>query len=121
MDAKTKALSYLSILIGVTAGILTGWFMYKKTKQRARELEAEERESIQRASADDLDREYADDPDALEAVEALRQDDDDISLRSAYEDEISGYHDLSEGEDGDQDDVFKSGGGDEEDAIIGRN
>lgn len=119
-DTKTKALNYLSILISVMAGILTGWFMYQKTKQRTRELEAEERESVQRASLDGLDHEYADDPDTLEAAEALREDDDDISLRSAYGDETSSYHDEpSDGEDDDQDDVFKSGDGDEED-MIGR-
>lgn len=119
-DTKTKALNYLSILISVMAGVLTGWFMYQKTKQRGRELEAEERESVQGASIDGLDHEYADDPDALEAAEALREDDDDISLRSAYGDETSSYHDEpSDGEDDNQDDVFKSGDGDEED-IIGR-
>lgn len=90
MDAKTKALSYISIAIGVIAGAATGWFMYKKTKERARQLEAAERAGIRRTSIEDLEREYADDPAALEAAEALREDEDDISLRSDWGDE---YHD----------------------------
>ncbi|KAJ4287226.1 Tlg2-vesicle protein [Kalmusia sp. IMI 367209] len=90
MDAKSKALSYISIAIGGVAGVATGWFMYKKTKERAAELEAEERAGIRRMSIEDLEREYADDPGALEAAETLREDDDDISLRTGWGDE---YHD----------------------------
>lgn len=124
MDAKTKALSYTSILIGIVAGIVTGWLMYKKTKQRARELEAEEREAVRRRSVEDLEREYADDPDALEAAEALREDEDDISLRTGWGDEDyeGEYHDdPNDIEDSNGlNDVFKSGDGDEEEAIGGR-
>jgi hypothetical protein len=115
MDPKTKAISYLSIAIGAIAGVVTGWFMYKKTKERAAQLEAEERAGIRRASIDDLEREYADDPAALEAAENLREDDDDISLRTTWDDE---YHDEP-ADTGDAieigDDPFKDGDGDEED------
>ncbi|KAH7408286.1 hypothetical protein DE146DRAFT_733441 [Phaeosphaeria sp. MPI-PUGE-AT-0046c] len=115
MDAKTKAISYLSIAIGAVAGIITGWFMYRKTKERAAQLEAEERAGIRRTSIDDLDREYADDPAALEAAERLREDDDDISLRTTWDDD---YHDEP-AETGDaveiRDDPFKDGDGDDED------
>lgn len=90
MDTKTKALSYMSIAIGGLAGVATGWFMYRKTKERARQLEDEERRGIRRTSVEDLERDYADDPAALEAASTLRQDDDDISLRSGWGD---GYHD----------------------------
>lgn len=114
MDAKTKAISYLSIAIGAVAGLITGWFMYKKTKERAAQLEAEERAGIRRASIDDLERDYADDPAALEAAERLREDDDDISLRTTWDDE---YHDEP-AETGDAveigDDPFKDGDGDGE-------
>ena len=124
MDPKTKALSYASIIIGVVAGIVTGWLMYKKTKERARELEAEERESVRRRSIEDLEHEYADDPDALEAAEALREEEDDISLRTGWGDEEyqGEYHDEpSDTEDPDHpNDIFKSGDGDDEEAIIGR-
>lgn len=90
MDPKSKALSYVSIAIGGIAGAVTGWFMYKKTKERAAQLEAEERAGIRRMSVEDLEREYADAPGALEAAETLREDDDDISLRTGWGDE---YHD----------------------------
>lgn len=119
MDPKTKALSYVSIIIGLVAGVATGWIMYKKTKERARELEAEEREAVRRRSIEDLENEYADDPDALEAAEALREEEDDISLRTGWgEDE---YHDdLSDAEDLNGNDIFKSGDGDEEEEVGGR-
>lgn len=91
MPPKAKALSYVSIAIGAVAGVATGWFMYKKTKERAAQLEAEEREGVRRRSIEDLENDYADDPDALEAATRLREDDDDISLRTGdWDDE---YHD----------------------------
>jgi len=97
MDLKTKALSYVSIAIGGIAGVATGWFMYKKTKERAKQLEAEERAGIRRLSIEDLENEYADDPGALEAAETLREEDDDISLRTGWGDE---YHDdITDAED----------------------
>jgi hypothetical protein len=115
MDAKTKAISYLSIAIGAIAGVVTGWFMYKKTKERAAQLEAEERAGVRRASIDDLDREYADDPSALEAAETLREEDDDISLNTTWDDE---YHDepADTGEDAIEidDDAFKDSDGDDD-------
>lgn len=121
MDAKTKAISYISIAIGAIAGVATGWFMYRKTKQRAAELEAEERAGIRRSSITDLEREYADDPDALEAAESLREDDDDISLRSgAWDDE---YHDEpTDLDDAPElpDDPFHDGDGDEEEEVDGK-
>ncbi|KAH7399523.1 hypothetical protein BKA66DRAFT_545639 [Pyrenochaeta sp. MPI-SDFR-AT-0127] len=89
MDARTKAVSYISIAIGAVAGVATGWFMYRKTKQRAAQLEAEERAGIRRTSIEDLENEYADDPGALEAAERLREEDDDISLRTAWDDEYA--------------------------------
>jgi hypothetical protein len=120
MDARTKALSYTSIAIGAVAGAATAWFMYKKTKERAAQLEAEERAGVRRASIEDLEREYADDPAALEAAETLREDDDDISLRTGWGDE---YHDDPTGfEDAPEisDDPFKVGDGDEDGDIGSR-
>ncbi|KAF1912432.1 hypothetical protein BDU57DRAFT_522693 [Ampelomyces quisqualis] len=115
MDPKTKAISYLSIAIGAIAGLVTGWFMYRKTKERAAQLEAEERAGVRRASIDDLEWEYVDDPAALEAAEHVREDDDDISLRTTWDDE---YHDEPV-DTGDAieigDDPFKDGDGEGED------
>lgn len=121
MDPKTKALSYVSIAIGAVAGIATGWFMYKKTKERAAQLEAEERAGIRRTSIEDLENEYVDDPGALEAAEALREEEDDISLRTGggWDDE---YHDdPAEIDDAPElpDDPFKSGDGEDGDGDLG--
>jgi hypothetical protein len=114
MDAKTKALSYVSIAIGGVAGIATGWFMYKKTQERAAQLEAEERAGIRRASLDDVENEYVDDPSALEAAETLREEQDDISLRTGWDED---YYD-DDPETGDALDVgdnpFKAGDADEQ-------
>ncbi|CAI6282150.1 unnamed protein product [Periconia digitata] len=120
MDGKTKALSYISIAIGGLAGIATGWFMYRKTKQRAAQLEEEERRGIRRTSVEDLERDYADDPAALEAASTIvREEDDDISLRSGWGD---GYHDEPTDVEDDAleipDDPF-SAGDDEDDAVAG--
>jgi uncharacterized membrane protein YdjX (TVP38/TMEM64 family) len=68
MPPSTKALSYISIAIGAVAGIATGWFMYKKTQERTAQLEEEERSGVRRRSIEDLENEYEDDPDALEAA-----------------------------------------------------
>jgi hypothetical protein len=115
MDPKTKALSYVSIFIGLIAGITTGWLVYRKTKARAAQLEAEERAGIRRMSIEDLENEYSDDPGALEAAERLREEDDDISLRTTWDDE---YRDEPP-ETGDaveigDDDPFKDGDTEEE-------
>jgi hypothetical protein len=120
MDAKTKAVSYISIAIGAVAGVVTGWLMYKKTKERARQLEAEERAGIRRASIEDLERTYADDPAALEAAETLREGDDDISLHTGWGDE---YHDdPTDIDDAPEisDDPFKAGDEDEYDSADNR-
>lgn len=120
MDPRTKAVSYASIAIGAIAGAVTAWFMYKKTKERGRQLEAEERAGIRRASIEGLENDYADDPEALAAAESLREDEDDISLHTGWGDE---YHDEStDTEDALEigDDPFKAGDGDEEEAVGGR-
>ncbi|KAF2707790.1 hypothetical protein K504DRAFT_458273 [Pleomassaria siparia CBS 279.74] len=121
MPPKAKALSYVSIAIGGIAGAATAWFMYKKTKERGRQLEAEERAGARRTSVEDLENEYADDPDALEAAEALREDEDDISLRDSgwgdeYHDEPADAEDILEIDD----DPFTAGDGDEEEEVGGR-
>lgn len=87
MDAKTKMISYISIAIGICAGAITGWVIYRQTKIRARQLEEEERQTVRRHSRDEIAAEYADDPSALEAAEALREEEDDISLRETWEED----------------------------------
>ncbi|KAF3143823.1 Tlg2-vesicle protein [Orbilia oligospora] len=46
MDAGTKALNYGSMIFGALFGMGTGWFIYKRTVRRARQLEAEERRRV---------------------------------------------------------------------------
>lgn len=111
MDAKTKAVSYLSIILGSVFGVATGYIIWRQTSKRARELEQQEREHLRRESGEQIRAEYADDPGALEAAERLREGvgDDDISLQTEegwdFEgdedaDEVDSYHDSpSEGED----------------------
>ncbi|KAJ4346265.1 Tlg2-vesicle protein [Ascochyta clinopodiicola] len=118
MDARTKAISYLSIAIGAVAGVATGWFMYKKTKERAAELEEEERQGVRRASLEGLENEYADDPSALEAAEHLREDEDDISLRGGWDDEYTDEPDEDAADIGN--DPFKDGDATDEEESRGR-
>jgi len=133
MDAKTKAVSYISIAIGVAAGVGVGYFMYTKTAARARELEEQERENVEGAGHDDVERglgidedeyEYSDDPAERQAAEALARQNDGISLHTAAAEEeeerrLAKYRDdfADEGE-GDArslDDVFRTGDGDTDD------
>ena len=128
MDAKTKAISYVSIVIGLVAGAVTGWVIYQQTKKRAAELEEQEREHAHHTSREGLRAEYADDPAALEAAEVLREEEDDISLRDAWDDDYGSYdedeQDIPDGivspyrdESGDEDarevtdDIFEAGDG----------
>jgi hypothetical protein len=97
MDSKTKFISYFGIAIGAVAGGLTTYLIYAQTKNRMKDIE-----SIERAEAGGIaeDLDYEDDPELAEADEFLREDNDDISLREAWNDD--GYHDESS-------DGFRSG------------
>jgi hypothetical protein len=83
MDGKTKAISYLGIVIGTILSASTGWWIYSRTKKRAEELE-----QLERAESGALADEYEDDPDLEEAADILREEDDDISLREAWDDDV---------------------------------
>ncbi len=80
MDAKTKAISYLSIAIGTIAGLVTGLVVYRQTKARAKQLEAEQRECT--AEEGEAAPEYEDDSGSDILAGIMREDDDDISLHS---------------------------------------
>ncbi|KAI0997982.1 Golgi apparatus membrane protein [Podosphaera aphanis] len=45
LDAKTKAINYASIALGIIIGATVGWIIYRRTMARARELEVTELES----------------------------------------------------------------------------
>ncbi|KAM0700900.1 hypothetical protein Q7P35_012622 [Cladosporium inversicolor] len=116
MDAKTKMISYLSIAIGMAAGIATGYFIYVKTKARADQLEAEEAAAAGgeegRRRTSDAGPDYMDDPDVGDA--ALRRDADDMSLHTTYADDERGRaysDDYTDDEDARERDVFDDGDG----------
>lgn len=92
MDARTKAISYLSIAIGVSAGAATGWFMYTKTAARARELEAQEGGAGDPARAsregDEESGEYSDDPRDAEEAAMLRAEQDGFSMHTAAQEAL---------------------------------
>lgn len=131
MGFGTRMVSYLSILIGMGAGIATGWFMYTKTKARAAELEAEEAaesghagtgRSDRRRSSDGPRGHYIDDEDEDDhrglggRDPGVRRGDDDISLHSNYHDDEhyrGDYRDDDSDHDGDarERDPFSDGDG----------
>ena len=145
MDTRTKIVSYVSIVIGIVAGLLTGYLVYVRTKARATQLEAEEAAAAvagRRTSGAGVGGEYIDDPDEREAVDVLRRMADDISLRHTEEyvdhvlrrreDDISLHHteefedleggvyrdEFTDDEDAVERDVFDEGDGGYEDEEI---
>lgn len=127
MDTKTKIVSYVSIIIGVCAGIGTGYWVYARTKARSQQLEAEEAagtgQSGRRRSsgARSEGRDYIDDPEqaAADIVRRERGDDDGYSMHTTYEDDLEGggdggflYRDeFTDDEDARERDVFDDGDG----------
>jgi uncharacterized membrane protein YdjX (TVP38/TMEM64 family) len=121
MDAKTKMISYVSIAIGMAAGIATGYFIYVKTKARADELEAEEAAAggedggQRRRSSGATD--YMDDPEVGghgDERGLSRRDADDVSLHTTYADDerARAYSDdYTDDEDARERDVFDDGDG----------
>jgi hypothetical protein len=97
MDTKTKVISYCGIAIGAIAGLLTTWLIYAQTQKRLMDIEQIERAENAGIAPQHLG--YDDESDLAEADEFLREQDDDISLREAWDDE---YHDESS-------DGFRSG------------
>ncbi|KXL51526.1 hypothetical protein M433DRAFT_140549 [Acidomyces richmondensis BFW] len=99
MDLKTKMISYASIVLGSLAGIATGYFIYTRTKARAKQLEAEE--SVEETTVDEMGR------------------GDDVSLHTTYNDDLEsgfGYRDdFTDDEDAREHDVFDEGDGETED------
>ena len=116
MDTKTRIVSYVSIAIGILAGLATGYIVYMRTKARANQLEAEEAAGAvsgrRRSSAAGAD--YIDDPDEQEAGNFLRRSEDDVSLHTTYDSDLEGgeYRDeFTDDEDAQERDVFDDGDG----------
>lgn len=115
MDMKTKIVSYVSIAIGIAAGIGTGYFVYVRTKARAKQLEAEEAaNAVSGRRTPSSGADYNDDSDEQEAVNHLRRGDDDVSMHTtAHDDDVeNGYRDdFTDDEDAQERDVFDDGDG----------
>ena len=115
MTLGDRALNYGSIALGAIVGACTGFYIYRKTLARAKELEAEEADKVR-----DLTRrtshpppEFSDDPEAQIAANTLARDDDEMDYFDDSSNEQSGYHDETDTED----DVFGKGDGDVDDAV----
>lgn len=115
MDAKTKAVSYISIIIGMIVGAGTGYIIFTRTKARAKVLEAEEAAAAGTRPAD-RGPDFADELDEESSI-GVRRRDDDISLHQTYEDDLGGdsaYRDqFTDDEDAEIRDVFDIGDGDD--------
>ena len=129
MDAATKAINWISIVLGVILGGLTGLIIYKRyitnhglwqdktdknhrTLARSRQIEAEQRANSRVSNRQT--GEFSDDADRHTATATLITDDqidflDQDATEQGYRDE---YTD-------DEDDVFRYGDGDEEEGSIG--
>lgn len=127
MDFKTKAISYITMFIGIVLGVVTGYLIYARTKARAAQLEAEEVSAVQstprRTSSNTPD--YVDDDDSREAREVLRARQSDVSLHTTYDDSEDlgrGYRDeFTDDEDARERDVFDVGDGETDDESTNRN
>jgi hypothetical protein len=106
MDARTKAVSYVGIAIGSVVGGVTGWWIWRQTVRRARELQEMEAGALEEGEVVDP-REFEDD-DVLElggdmdaAMELLNERERDVE-RARYDDSLEGsFHD-----EGSEDDVL---------------
>ncbi|KAF2234508.1 hypothetical protein EV356DRAFT_446484 [Viridothelium virens] len=115
MSAGAKAASYSGMAIGGIAGVVTGWWMYRKVGARAQELEAEEAQHVRTGShSSSVGPGFTDALDDEEAGVGLRRD-DDISLHTNEFEEQEYRDDFSE--DDDAQDVFKVGDGEDGDPL----
>jgi len=105
MDAKTKAVSYASIVIGTVMGAVTGWLIYAQTKRRTKELE-----ELERLEAGEEPDVYVDEPEEeSEDVAFLRELDDDISLRSTWDEEGEYFDESSASQEEVEESALKPG------------
>lgn len=126
MSFGTKVVSYTTMVIGIGLGIGTGYLIYSRTVARAAVLEAEEAAAarggnVRRSSGsvggytDDGDD--ADEEDARQRADVLRERQSDVSLHTTYEHDLErGYRDdFTDDEDATERDVFDAGDGETDD------
>ncbi|KAF9891994.1 Tlg2-vesicle protein [Aspergillus nanangensis] len=91
MSAGSKAVNICSIILTIAVGIFTGWYIYRRTLARAKELEAQEREDIRRTlqadhAAHRPHHAFSEDHDTNVAATTLARD----------EEERIGFHDFDD-------------------------
>ncbi|OQD90814.1 hypothetical protein PENANT_c001G08991 [Penicillium antarcticum] len=82
MSAGSKAVNICSIIVTVSIGIFTGWYIYQRTLARAKELEAKEREEIRNSleadhAAHRPHHAFSEDPDVNKAATTLALDEEE--------------------------------------------
>lgn len=105
MSAGSKAVNVCSIIITVSIGIFTGWYIYQRTLARAKELEAQERADIRDSlqadhAAHRPHRGFSEDPDVNKASTTLARDEEE---RLGFTDLDDDNVDLILGDDSDSD------------------
>ena len=116
MSAGTKALNWASIIFFGLLGASVGWFIYRKTMQRARELETEEAERVRESTRTTgaPPPEFTDDPEAQVAAGTLARDEDDDV---AYFDDEPGSEAYVDDQ-ASEEDIFSKGDNDDDDRAI---
>lgn len=107
MDAATKAVNWISIILGGLLGVATGWLIYSRTMARSRQIETQERSGGRQPTSQPP--EFMDDPEEQAATATLIRDD---QIDFLHEDATE-YRDEETGDE----DVFQYGDGQEGDAI----
>jgi hypothetical protein len=136
MSAGTKAVNYISIIVGGLVGLTVGLIVWRRTMARAAEIAREEGAGADSASSQSrrgsrdsgsyADAEAAEDAALMLDPDDLMMDGDDISLWGADEFESGNrggaYRDTEEGSKGAANGHGKGTGGfrDEEEAIEGK-
>ncbi|KAL4751764.1 Golgi apparatus membrane protein tvp38 [Aspergillus terricola var. indicus] len=91
MSLGSKLVNIFSIIVSIAAGIFTGWYIYRRTLARAKELEEREREDIRHSleadhAAHRPHRAFSDEPSVNAAATTLARD----------EEERIGFNDLDD-------------------------
>lgn len=114
MTMGDRAVNYSSIAIGAIVGSLTGFYIYRQTMARAKQLEAEEADSIRDSTrrTGHIPPEFSDDPEAQVAAETVAREDDAMDFFDESPNEGPEYHDET-----DDEDVFGKGDGVDDEVI----
>ncbi|KAL4948070.1 hypothetical protein BDW69DRAFT_177135 [Aspergillus filifer] len=82
MSLGSKLVNISSIIVSIAVGIFTGWYIYKRTLARAKELEERERDDIRHSleadhAANRPHRAFSDDPVVNAAAKTLARDEEE--------------------------------------------